>query len=135
MNKYLVQNDEFIKQRPHIMIHGCKEREWYINQYLVPSLVKQGINKHDIIMWIDEENAGCLMSFIESLEWIKQNQNFSTGFWHLQDDVVISKKFCQMIKKYNEGVVCGFVVRFGRHRIEIHVVFNLASACGILFHV
>jgi len=36
------------------MIHACPERIWYVNNYLVPELLNQGITTQDIIVWNDD---------------------------------------------------------------------------------
>lgn len=90
------------------MIHGCKNRQWYIKDFLYPSLVEQGIEENNIKVWMDDQNRGNLMSFINSLTWIKDNMTEVPAFWHLQDDVIISENFFRQICKYNEGIVCGF---------------------------
>ena len=90
------------------MIHACKERMWYVNEYLVPSMIDQGILKDNIIIWQDKENVGNLDSFVKSMKWIAENQNYLGGIWHLQDDVVISSRFKELTEKHNNGFAAGF---------------------------
>ena len=51
---------------PRIMIHTCNKREWYVYDFLIPSLIKQGISKDEIKVWHDYKRIGNLQSFIES---------------------------------------------------------------------
>ena len=88
-----------------ILIHTCKEREWYVNEYLIPSIVKQGIKKKDIEIWLDTESIGNLASWLASCEYLADKPG---GTWHLQDDVLISRNFAKQIKKHDTGIVCGF---------------------------
>lgn len=94
--------------RPMYMIHTCPQRKWYVDGYLLPSLVEQGIDKDDIIIWNDGDGVGNLESFARSAKWIGKTQTYLGGIWHLQDDVVISKQFKEITEKENKGIVCGF---------------------------
>ncbi len=88
------------------MIHLIPEREWYVNKYLVPSMLKQGIKNEDIYLWNDEQHLGNLTSFVESMKVCGDYK--CDGVWHLQDDVMISHRFKEFTEKLdNEGVVCG----------------------------
>lgn len=88
------------------MIHTCNERNWYVEKYLIPSLLEQGIKEEDIINWVDIDNKGNLKSCLESFNSCK---DISDGTWHLQDDVIISSNFKQLTEEHNDGIVCGFV--------------------------
>lgn len=101
--------------RPQYLIHACKKREWYVHDFLIPEMVEQGIPREDIEVYMDENNDGCLMSFIKS---IKKHCTTEGGRWHLQDDVCISSDFAEKTKKYDEGVVCGFV-RFEWQSLQV----------------
>jgi len=35
------------------MIHSCNSRLWYVEQYLIPSMIKQNIPREDIILFND----------------------------------------------------------------------------------
>lgn len=85
------------------MIHSCNKRKWYVDEYLVPSMVHQGIPESDIIVYNDDNNDGCLTSYIKSFKQLN-----GKGTWHLQDDVVISERFAELTRKHDNGVVCGF---------------------------
>lgn len=90
--------------RARYMIHTYPGRKWYVDGYLIPSMLEQGILKKQITVWNDEEGLGnlgaCMKSFL-SLDG-------DDGTWHLQDDVVISETFAERTEKYNDGIVCGF---------------------------
>lgn len=87
------------------MIHTYPKREWYVINYLVPSMLKQGINKEDIKILSDREGLGNLKAFIESLKMVGEDT------WHLQDDIIISSDFKDRTEVYSylDTVVCGFV--------------------------
>lgn len=88
-----------------ILIHACKDRLWYVNDYLIPSMIEQGIDRGQIEVWLDKDGKGCLGSWIASCEYLKDKPG---GTWHLQDDVLIAHDFKEKIEKYNDGIVCGF---------------------------
>ena len=88
------------------MIHSCQDRYWYVKQFLVPSLLEQGIKKDNIIIYLDNTDDGNLKSCLKSFSLCK---DVSLGTWHLQDDVIISKDFKQLTETYDNGIVCGFV--------------------------
>lgn len=90
-----------------IMIHACPAREWYVNDYLVPSLLEQGIKKNDITVWMDRDGAGNLASCIDSFFYASQ---MGGETWHLQDDVIISSSFAKRTRDAPPGIVCGFCV-------------------------
>ena len=87
------------------MIHTYPKREWYIMKYLVPSMLKQGIRKEDIIIVSDREGLGNLASWLSSLKKVTDDT------WHLQDDIVIASDFKDRteVLSYLKTVVCGFV--------------------------
>ena len=90
------------------MIHACPDRMWYVNDYLIPSMKKQGITDSQIIIWEDKEKLGNLESFMQSCKWIGEHENYLRGIWHLQDDIVISKRFRELTEVFNHGVAQGF---------------------------
>lgn len=91
------------------LIHTCKQRKWYVDKYLVPSLKKQGIK--NILIYNDENGDGQIQSLIKSFKLTKCKDT-----WHLQDDIIISSRFKELTEKYNEGVVCGFCNSFSNGR-------------------
>lgn len=86
------------------MIHTYPKRLWYVMDYLVISLVEQGISKEDIIIWNDVNREGNLMSCMKSFESMVEEGET----WHLQDDVIISSDFAKKSQEQPDGVVCGF---------------------------
>ena len=91
------------------MIHEAPSRSWYVDKYLIPSMLEQGIEERDILRRCDTEGKGNLISCMESFLWCGQNTNGAT--WHLQDDVVICKDFAERTRENNQGIVCGMVVK------------------------
>lgn len=95
------------------MIHTHPKRLWYVNDYLVPSMIKQGINPDNIFIFNDSNKRGNLQSFLDSLDWILNNYGYAEiGFWHLQDDVIICKNFKEITEDSKVAwnhIVNGFV--------------------------
>lgn len=88
-----------------VMIHACPEREWYVNEFLVPSLKEQGQN--EVTVWMDRDKKGNLKSCIESFTHCS---NYEGDTWHLQDDVIICRDFVERTRAAPAGLVCGFCV-------------------------
>lgn len=91
------------------MIHGCNARRWYINDYLVPQLIKQGLPHY--IRWIDYQEEGNLRSFLNSVQFLIDYCGDRQYVWHIQDDVCLASDFGQRVREleYNfDGIVCGF---------------------------
>ena len=88
------------------MIHSCVSRLWYVNKYLMPSMLEQGINKSDITLYIDTQEEGCLKATLKAFTDLIDREE---GTWHLQDDVVICSDFKERTEKFTEyEIVCGF---------------------------
>lgn len=90
------------------IIHACLEREWYVNDFLIPSMVAQGIARDDIEVWLDKNRDGCLFS---CMKCFAECGTRGGGRWHMQDDVCISSDFRQKTEQYDDGIVCGFYRR------------------------
>ena len=92
------------------MIHAVPERMWYIDGYLIPSMEEQGIRKEDIVVWCDNDHIGNLKSWLASCRQCAQDADTVYAYWHMQDDVVISRSFAEKIRSLHDlpGVVCGF---------------------------
>lgn len=86
------------------LIHTCEDRQWYVNDFLIPSMLAQGIDKDNISVYTDTEHLGNLQAYVQSLYLM----DFDKGTWHLQDDIVISKQFKRWTEEYDDGIVCGF---------------------------
>lgn len=108
------------------MIHSTPSRTWYVNDFLIPSMIQQGIKEKEIIVRCDTDGEGNLTSCMKSFLYC--GQNTAEGTWHLQDDVIISRDFAEATKTFNQGIVCGAVVKeWGPDytRIGIQPVQNL----------
>lgn len=95
------------------VIHSCDKRKWYVNDFLIPIMVGQGINGDDIVVWNDDGGRmGNLESCMRCFEWCGKND--VGGSWHLQDDVLICADFYKRAKENDSGIVCGFCnIEFG----------------------
>lgn len=94
------------------MIHTCNKREWYVYQFIIPSLLEQGIKKEQIIVWHDYKRRGNLKSWLASLEWIRDNFDEGEAIWHFQDDILIARDWKERAETFNdEEIVCGFMYR------------------------
>lgn len=86
------------------LIHAVPKRMWYVETYLIPSMLEQGIQKEQIRVYNDEKAEGnlraCMNAFASCTE--------DGGTWHLQDDVCICKDFKERTEWYDQGLVCGF---------------------------
>lgn len=90
------------------IIHSCPMRQWYVDDFLIPSMLEQGISQNEIIVHCDTEGKGNLQSCMESFQWCGEHDE--NGSWHIQDDVVLCHAFAERTRQYNEGVVCGEVI-------------------------
>ena len=90
---------------PKYLIHAMPKRMWYVENYLIPSMVEQGIAKENIQVYNDEKQEGNLRSWLNSIKLLPNDEE---GTWHLQDDVIISHNFKEVTEAMDVGVVCGF---------------------------
>lgn len=88
------------------MIHTCPQRKDYVKEYLIPSLIVQGIDINDIILWLDEEKEGNLKACMKAFASLPEQGST----WHLQDDVVVCRDFKLKAEFYGGEalVVCGY---------------------------
>ena len=86
------------------LIHAYPKRMWYVEQYLIPSMLKQGIVENDIRVYNDINGEGNLVSCLKSF----LSCEGEGGTWHLQDDVCICHDFKERTEQYDDGIVCGF---------------------------
>lgn len=86
------------------VIHTYPKRLWYVNGYLIPDMIRQGIKKDDILVINDKNKNGNLKAFILSCELLNES------CWHLQDDILISKDFKTKTEVLGrlDRIVCGF---------------------------
>ena len=89
------------------IVHACEQRRDYINDYLLPSMLEQGISSLAINVEYDDLNIGNLSKCME----IFSSLDNTGGTWHIQDDVIICRNFKEITEQYDDGftVVCGFV--------------------------
>ena len=87
------------------------KRIWYVQSYLVPSMIEQGIPKDHIRVYLDKNRIGNLRAFIDSCNRLNYwcDTYDINGVWHLQDDVIICKNFAEKTELLDDaGLVCGF---------------------------
>lgn len=80
------------------IIHACNKRLWYVKEYMIPDMLKQGIAAADIEIYLDKEGIGNLEACMSCFSKLPDNGNT----WHLQDDVLISSRFKEVTEKYAE---------------------------------
>lgn len=88
------------------LIHACEQRNWYVEKYLIPSMIEQGIDRDNIKVYLDKDK-GCLEACMDSFLNLP---NYGET-WHLQDDVIICHDFktrTEHYSKYDCGIVCGY---------------------------
>ena len=101
--------------RPHYMIHTYPGRAWYVDEYLVPSMLEQGIEQDQIYVFNDEARLGNLKACMNS--WLTLPEQ--GGTWHLQDDVLICRDFKERTEENNSGFVAGFMRGYPLYNPEI----------------
>lgn len=89
----------------YYMIHACPKRIWYVKDYLIPSLLKQGVEKSHILVYNDSERDGNLRACMKAFASVPDNDD---GTWHIQDDVCVCKNFKVLTEAVDFGLVCGF---------------------------
>ena len=87
------------------LIHTYPPRLWYIEQYLIPSMLKQGIEEVDITIYNDSKGEGNLRACLNAFQSVPDDDS---GTWHLQDDIIICKDFKERTERYDKGLVAGF---------------------------
>ena len=91
------------------MIHASPSRMWYVTEYLVPSMIEQGIPPDDIEIWNDADGIGNLKACLESFRACGERPG---GTWHLQDDVIICRDFAERTREYDgDEIVCGYACK------------------------
>lgn len=101
----------------YYMIHTCENRFWYVRDFLLPSMFKQGIEQNHILVYRDRNRIGNLRSWVDSCNRLaSQSKNAKIkNVWHLQDDVVISKDFKKITEQYEQNdIVCGFTCNYDK---------------------
>lgn len=90
------------------LIHSCQKRKWYVDNYLIPSMLEQGIKRENILVYNDSARLGNLRAFLASADMVEQ----TSGTWHLQDDIIIASSFKAITEEYDKGIVCGFCNKY-----------------------
>jgi len=86
------------------LIHAVPRRRWYVDEFLIPSMLKQGIKQEDIRVYEDTEHEGNLRACMNAFASCEGEG----GTWHLQDDVCICKDFKTITEAVDFGLICGF---------------------------
>ena len=92
---------------PKYCIHTYPKREWYVRDFIIPSMLKQGIAESDISVYNDIKGEGNLVSCMKAFLGCEGDG----GTWHLQDDILISRKFKEKTEElddFGDGLICGF---------------------------
>ena len=87
------------------MIHAYPKRMWYVEQYLIPSMLQQSIEKVNITVYNDSKGEGNLRACLNAFSSVSDD---AEGTWHIQDDIIICKDFKERTERFDEGIVCGF---------------------------
>lgn len=98
---------------PHYLIRTIPERRWYVDEFLIPSIIEQGVDERYITVYEDTEKQGNLPACIAAF---KSKADLFGGTWYLQDDVVVSSKFVETTTAYDTGIVCGFCSEYDSFR-------------------
>ena len=88
-----------------IMIHAVPQRMWYVEGFLIPSMLAQGISREEIELRCDTDGKGNLQSCMESFRAAGARDG---GTWHIQDDVILCRDFAKRAQEHDLGIVCGF---------------------------
>ena len=88
------------------LIRATNKRLWYVNEFLIPEMLKQGISEKEIRVF--EDNSGNLSSFINMCKFIAENYRWYDFVWVLQDDVMISDDFYKKTFEFRNIEVNGF---------------------------
>lgn len=87
------------------MIHAAPPRMWYVEEFLIPSMLAQGIRRDEIEVRNDADGKGNLLSCMDAF---RACAGRAGGTWHLQDDVIISRDFAERTAEHDDGIVAGF---------------------------
>lgn len=92
----------------HVMIHCVPARLNYVQNFIIPELENQFIDK--ISIFNDVKLSGNLTSFLDSLKVLPE----TGSTWHIQDDVLISPRFAKTINGTKDEIICGFSSKYDR---------------------
>lgn len=85
-----------------ILIHACPARMWYVEEFLVPELERQGAE--DVAIWNDTGHMGNLRACMAAFASCAGDG----GTWHIQDDVLPCRDFVERCREHDKGVAYGF---------------------------
>lgn len=85
-----------------ILIHAVPQRLWYVENFMLPELGKQGAE--NVSLWVDREKLGNLESCLQSFEQLPA----VGGTWHVQDDVLFAKDFVRRAESFSGPLANGF---------------------------
>ena len=86
-----------------ILIHASPRRLWYVEDFLMPELRRQGAESIDV--FVDRVKLGNLDACMQSF---RHCEGYG-GTWHIQDDVLPCRDFVKRCREYeSDGVVYGF---------------------------
>ena len=88
-----------------ILIHAVPRRMWYVDEFLIPSLLAQGADLAEVDVWLDDTGRGNLCSCMDAFAACPEDGG---GTWHIQDDVLVCRDFVRRARELDEGVVYGF---------------------------
>lgn len=101
-----------------VLIHAVPGRMWYVTDFLLPELQRQGADEVEV--WNDNDHAGNLAACMASF-----GARFGHGgTWHIQDDVLLARDFVQRCRELDDGVVYGFTCgQFGDDLDKVGTVY------------
>lgn len=109
------------------MVHSCNDRQWYVDEFLVPALLDQGISEEDIFIYRDKTSIGNLRAFYMSCKMACEMWGTDKKVCHLQDDVYPASYFRKEVEYYalleEYLLICGFTCFYGD---------NKKPGCGII---
>mgnify|MGYP006988826660 FL=1 len=130
------------------MIHCAPKRLWYVEDFLIPSMLEQGIPKEEISVYCDWKRLGNLFACMDCFRYCGEHP--ADGTWHLQDDIILSRQFSEYTKHYDNGIVAGNVMKewgpnwllFGSQPVQelwysfqcIRIPDEIAGECAYWFY-
>ena len=85
------------------LIHAVPTRLHYVEGYLIPSMLQQGIPLSHIDVYVDSYHEGNLKSTLKSFSQLPDKGETC----HLQDDVILARDFKKHIEEYHDLVEVG----------------------------
>lgn len=98
----------------NILVHACPQRMWFVEDFILPELEKQGAE--NVAVWNDVEKKGNLKSCMEAFASMEGDG----GTWHIQDDVLLCSDFVKRCEEHDDGLVYGFCCRNFNDRLDAY---------------